>query len=483
MIEFFCNVAQSGTTFSHFWEHTVGSGHAPLALRADWQAQLKKCHEELGFGHVRFHGPLSGDMGTLILHQDELLYSFFNLDQIYDYLLSVGVRPFVELSFMPEALASGNKTVFNYANNITPPRDYGQWGEFIHKLVSHFVARYGLDEVKQWYFEVWNEPNLKAFWSGTQADYFKLYRYTVEAIKSIDADLRVGGPSSAKNEWIEEFLEFCEQNDLPADFITTHHYPTDAFGSPGDATVEQLAQSQRSILQNQVQDARRQAGDRPLFYTEWNSSSNPRDPLHDQSYCAAFATKTIMEAQGIVDGYSFWTFTDIFEENYFPSKPFHGGFGLLNLHGIPKPVYRAYELLHRLGDRHLLVDGRHKTVDVWVIKDTNKIDIILSNHALPKHDLDTEEVTLHLSQTATPSRIKVARIDEEHANPRRTWQDLGEPDYLSKPQVTQLQEASRLIWEPLTAVPDEDGTLHLTLTLAPQSVTAVSIEKNEKNSA
>jgi xylan 1,4-beta-xylosidase len=476
MPEFFCDTAQRGSSFNHFWEHTVGSGHAPLALRADWQAQLKKCHAELGFKHVRFHGPLSGNMGTLIIHQDELLYSFFNLDQIYDYLLSIGVRPFVELSFMPTALASGGETVFNYANNVTPPRNYEQWGSFIGKLVRHLVARYGLDEVRNWYFEVWNEPNLKAFWTGTQADYFKLYRYTAAAIKAVDASLRVGGPSSAKNEWIEEFITFCAQNDLPADFITTHHYPTDAFGSPDDPTIEQLAQSERSVLRAQAREARRQSGDKPLFYTEWNSSSNPRDPMHDEAYCAAFATKTIMEAQGLVQGYSFWTFTDIFEENYFPSQPFHGGFGLLNLHGIPKPVYRAYELLHQLGNEQLAVEGAHKTVDVWAVKDGDKLDIILTNHALPKHDLATEKVTLHLQHLAAPNRIQMACINEDHVNPRRAWQEMGEPAYLSPGQVAQLEEASQLNWESVAAETDDAGDLHLALSLPPQSVTAVTIE-------
>src|SRR5665213_3577865 len=189
--QFSCNVARRPQGLPHIWEHTIGSGHATLTLRADWQRQMRRCREELGFGHVRFHGLLSDDMGTLVRERDQLVYSFFNADQIFDFLLSIGMKPFVELSFMPTALASGDQIVFHYRANVSPPKDYVRWATLIRKLVAHWVDRYSLDEVRQWFFEVWNEPNLHAFGSGKQDDYFMLYRYTVEAIKSIDSLLKV----------------------------------------------------------------------------------------------------------------------------------------------------------------------------------------------------------------------------------------------------------------------------------------------------
>jgi xylan 1,4-beta-xylosidase len=118
--DFTCSFSQPAKAFPHFWEHTVGSGHAPLALRADWQAQMLRCHNELGFQHVRFHALLSDEMGTLVCEEEQLLYSFFNADQIIDFLLSIGMRPFIELSFMPETLASGHTTVFNYRGKCDP---------------------------------------------------------------------------------------------------------------------------------------------------------------------------------------------------------------------------------------------------------------------------------------------------------------------------------------------------------------------------
>jgi xylan 1,4-beta-xylosidase len=474
-VDFWCDLSQQGTELLHGWEHTVGSCHAPIALRADWQQQLRRCRSELGFRYVRFHGLLSDDVGTVVKHNDELLYSFFNADQIVDFLLSIGMRPFVELSFMPTALASGSKTVFHYRGNVTPPQDYEQWSTLIYRLVSHWVERYGIQEVAEWFFEVWNEPNLKAFWTGTQQDYFKLYRVTANAIKKVDPSLKVGGPATARDGWIEEFLEFCEGGNVPVDFVTTHHYPTDALGHEDDDTETQLANSERGVLREWAQDTRRRAGTRPVYYTEWNSSSNPRDRWHDEPYAAAFAAKTALEASDLVQGYSFWTFSDIFEENYFPSVPFHGGFGLLNLQGIAKPTYRAFELLHKLGKERLSVDGLHQTVNAWVTRDNASVKILLVNHALPRHSIASAVVRVHLAHALEPTGAWAERIDEHHANAKRRWQALGAPEYLDSPAVEQLHEASRLTRE---ACPWKwrDERIVLEIELPPHAVAALTVE-------
>ena len=473
-INFFCDLAEAATPLPHFWEHTVGSDHAPMALRADWQQQLKRSHQELGFEYVRFHGLLSDDMGTVTSSNNSLLYSFFNIDQASDFLLSIGMKPFIELSFMPSALASGNRTVFDYQANVTPPADYKQWSSLINGLVTHWVDRYGKESVRDWFFEVWNEPNLKAFWTGTQRDYFKLYNHTAEAIKKVDASLRVGGPATAKSEWIEEFVDFCERNEVPADFISTHQYPTDAFGNDEQDTEVQLYKSQRGIMRQQAQDTRRRAGGRPVYYTEWNSSSNPRDPLHDEPYAAAFAVSTIMEARTLVEGFSFWTFSDIFEENHFPSTPFHGGFGLLNLHGIPKPTYRAFQLLHQLGNKQWLVDGLHETVDCFVVGDERRLTILLTNHTTPGHSIETENIELRLDSAPRPLSANIQRIDAEHANPKLIWEEMGQPDYLTRKEIDQLEEASQLVSE-RQSFKYRDKAIFMKTKLPPHAVAAITI--------
>ena len=458
----------------------MGSCHAPLALRADWQAQLRQCHQDAGFRYVRFHGLLSDDVGTFVQYHERLIDSFFNADQIFDFLLSIGMKPFVELSFMPRALASGTTTVFRYRGNVTPPADLRQWAAFIKRLVAHWVDRYGVREVGRWFFEVWNEPNLKAFWTGSREDYFKLYRTTAGAIKAVDPSLRVGGPATARDAWIDEFIDFCETADAPLDFVSTHHYPTDALrkgSGEADDTETQLAASRRSLLREWTQETRRRARGHPLYYTEWNTSSNPRDPLHDESYAAAFVVKTLMEVSGLVEGYSFWTFSDIFEENYFPSMPFHGGFGLMTLHGIPKPTYRAFELVHRLGHERLLVDGLHHTVDAWVVRDgcdARHVTTVLTNHALPRHAIDAERVHVTLVGAAEPRHAFVERIDRDHANPKRAWCAAGSPEYLDSAQLAHLHAASRVSREPVQC-DYADSTLRFEMTVPPHAVAAITV--------
>ena len=475
---FRCDLSAPAERLPHFWEHTVGSCHATLALRADWQAQLARAHRELGFEHVRFHGILDDDMGTLICQNKQLLYSFFNTDQVMDFLLSIGMRPFVELSFMPKTLASSGKTVFRYRANISSPRDLASWETLIARLVGHWFERYGRAELVNWFFEVWNEPNLPAFFTGRAEDYFALYRATARAIKSIDPQLRVGGPATAANGWLTEFLMFCEGEGVPADFVSTHHYPTDAFGRPGDDTEAQLAASPRSGLRREAQRARAQVGERALYYTEWSTSSNARDALHDESYAASFIVKTVLEARGLVQGYSYWTFTDIFEENYFPSLPFHGGFGLLTLHGVAKPAYRAFELLHRVGVELIPVLGAHPTVDCWVIRDQQSVAVLLTNYAQPRHAIATETVEVSLvGCTAHSARIR--RIDNEHANPKRLWLEMGSPEYLSPRQVGALHAASRCLARRLHLEADGDDIRRFKLTLPPLSVACISLEMQD----
>ena len=473
---FTCNLDAAGSELAHVWSHTVGSGRAALALRADWQAQMRKTHAELGVRHVRFHGLLNDEMCTYLIECGKDMYSFFNADQIFDFLVSIGMKPFVELSFMPTALQTGGDIVFFYKANVTPPRDYAKWADLIARLVKHWVERYGADEVRSWYFEVWNEPNLGAFWKGSQADYFKLYQYTANAIKNVDAQIRVGGPATADDEWVPEFLGFCETNRLPVDFVSTHHYPTDALGMPGDDTETQLSNAPRDVLIQRVRRMRQTVGDRKLCYTEWCSSSNPFFELHDQPYAGAFLFKNMLDVADLVHCYSWWTFSDIFEENYFSSIPFHGSFGLQTIHGIAKPTYRAMQLLHRLGNERLPVEGTHPTVDAWAVRsDDTHVDLLLGNHAFPRHAIAAEAVTWHVQSARKPKAASVHRIDDDHCNSRQAWVDMGSPGYLDAGQVAELDAASQLKAEPIALAAHDDG-FDIQLRLPPHAIAAVRVD-------
>jgi xylan 1,4-beta-xylosidase len=329
--------------------------------------------------------------------------------------------------------------------------------------------------VRQWFFEIWNEPNLKAFWTGSREDYFKFYKVTARAIKRVDDGLRVGGPATADNQWIPEFVTFCSGNSVPVDFVSTHHYPTDAFGKQSSDTVTELAHTWPGVMRDEVAKVCAEARGLPVYYTEWNCSSNPRDPLHDQPFAAALATKIVMDGAGLAQGYSFWTFTDIFEENYFPSVPFHGGFGLLNLHGIAKPVYRAFEIMHRSGRTKYQIEGKHKTVSCWAIGKEGEVTVLLTNFAMPRHPIRAETVELNISGGSAPRDGYIQRIDEAHCNPRAKWESWGCPDYLAQAQVAQLEETSVIRNEQLSWTA-QDGAIRCVVSLQPQSVAAVTLE-------
>ena len=338
----------------------VGAGRANEGLRADWQRQLKIAHEACSFKYIRFHGLLSDDMG--VYFEDKTgkpYYNFQYIDELFDFLQSINMKPFVELGFMPGALASGSNTIFWWKGNVTPPKDYKKWDDLIKALLAHWTARYGEQEVASWYFEVWNEPNLRgAFFTGTQEDYFKLYQETAGSIKSVSGKYRVGGPATAGNAWIPEFINFCTQQKVPVDFISTHDYGVkqgflDVNGNAGTIlsrdryhVADNMRGSKKQILNSTMPQLE-------LHYTEWSASYTPADPIHDSYHEAAYILNTVKWAAPSVNSMSYWTFTDIFEEAGPRATPFHGGFGLINYEDIKKPAFHAFEYLNRLGETEL----------------------------------------------------------------------------------------------------------------------------------
>jgi len=461
-----------------YWTKCVGSCHAATALREDWRTQLKRCREELGFEYVRFHGLLDDDMSVCVRQPDgSLEYSFYNVDSIFDFLLGIGMKPFIELSFMPSVLASGSKTVFHYLGNICPPSSYDEWARLIGALAAHLVDRYGAGEVQKWYFEVWNEPNLDFFWAGTQQEYFHLYESAARAIKKVDARLAVGGPSTAIDAWIPELRDYCAKRSVPLDFISTHHYPTDASYGLGLDMEEQMSRQERGVLNSRLRKALGEAGPLPLFYTEWNCSPSPRDPYHDVSYDAAFIAKTVIDNLGLVDLYSYWTFSDIFEESGFNSQPYHGGFGLLNILGVPKPSYRAFQMLSRLEGERLAVavDDGSPTVDCVASRGPKGLTVLIVNHQVPKGPIAAQRVSLRIEGANRPSAVWLARIDEENANPKGAWDKMGRPTYPSAAQIEELSEASELRPERVIATVDPSGLI-FDLSIQPHSVVALYFE-------
>lgn len=332
-----------GGAFPHYWSACAGSGHARLALQAQWQRDLEVVHRQAGIRAVRFHGVLDDDLAVCPrVSAGQPVTNFIFVDEIYDRMLEMGVRPYVELSFMPAALASSNNSVFWYRGITSPPRRMREWQALIAAFARHLVGRYGLAEVSQWRFECWNEPNLN-FWAGSQSQYFDLYRATASAIKSVSPRLQVGGPATAQMMWIPAFLADCARHDAPVDFVSSHIYPDDpqenVFGRnlglpPDEVMPRALQQANEQIRASAYPHV-------PLVISEWSS----RDP--------AFIAQMVRDCAGLADTMSFWTFSNVFEEQG-PNRSFmNDTYGLIGTRGIPRPTFRTFELLHRLGEQRV----------------------------------------------------------------------------------------------------------------------------------
>jgi xylan 1,4-beta-xylosidase len=370
-----------------FPQLVVGAGRAAEGLRADWQRDLALIRRECGFEYIRFHGLLQDELGVYSENRKgEPVYNFQYIDAVYDAILQTGMRPFVEFGFMPQKLASGDKTIFWWKGNITPPRDHDKWSRLIEALVRHWTERYGHDEVRRWYFEVWNEPNLKdLFWSGDQEDYFKLYDVTVRAVKTVSTDYKVGGPATAGRGWITEMIDHASKTRVPLDFIATHDYGVSGRGLDAEGNQQLFLDTSPDAIISGVRDVRSKIKasampNLPLHYTEWSTSYSPRDPVHDSYLSAAYIVSRLKGSEGYAQSMSYWTFTDIFEENGPVPSPFHGGFGLINFQGLRKPSFYAYQFLNRLGDEQLVSDDP----DSWVTRGNSGVQVVFWNYTPPK---------------------------------------------------------------------------------------------------
>ncbi|MDP4272220.1 MAG: glycoside hydrolase, partial [Bacteroidota bacterium] len=369
------------------FQECIGAGRASEGLRADWQEQLSIIQKEIGFKYIRFHGLLCDEMHVYTEDASgNPIYNWQYVDKLYDFLLKEHIRPFVELGFMPPVLASSEKTVFWWRGNISPPKSYEKWENLIFALVKHFEERYGRSEVEKWYFEVWNEPNLKEFFSGDINEYFKLYLTTAKAIKNVSKTYRVGGPATSGSTWIKEALTFFSKYPNLVDFISTHSYGTrSVFDEYGNRKTQMREADGIPIpikkLRCNVDNSSLRG--REIHITEWNSSPNPKDPLHDTYQNASYALNVLKKTEAFVNSMSYWTFTDIFEEAGPPVTPFHGGFGLLTLQNIKKPTFFSYKFMAQLGDIELLNNDSAS----WICKDKKgNIQALLWNYTLLSPD-------------------------------------------------------------------------------------------------
>jgi xylan 1,4-beta-xylosidase len=439
----------------------VGAGRANEGLRADWQRQLRLTKQECGFRYIRFHGLLTDDMG--VYREDKKgnpVYNWQYIDELFDFLHSIDVKPFVELSFMPNALASGNNTIFWWKGNVTPPKDYQKWDDLISHLVNHWKERYGDAEIQTWYFEVWNEPNLSGFFTGSQSDYFKLYSETAKAIKSVSPKYKVGGPATAGSAWIPEMINFCAENHVPIDFISTHTYGVkqgflDVSGNVGTILSPDKASVYSDMIKVSKQIKSSAMPGLELHYTEWSSSYTPADPIHDSYHEAAYILDKIKHAAAYVNSMSYWTFTDIFEEVGPRVTPFHGGFGLLNYQDIKKPAYYAYQFLNKLSNTQLNITDTASIASkdnngnvqllFWNFTITHPGDSV-NNQVYYKRDLPSKQIEpvqiAVKNLSAGTYKLEVYKVGYRSNDAYSAYYDMQSPSQLTRQQVELIKKAA-----------------------------------------
>lgn len=448
------DAARDGGPIDRFFDLSIGSDYPGTLRRPENMAQLKIASEELGFRTVRFHDIFHDVLGTVRRVDDRIVYDWTAIDKLYDDLKARNLRPFVELGFTPDAIKTSDQTIFYWKGNTSHPQ-IGPWRDLVDAFVRHMIARYGRDAVRQWFFEVWNEPNLADFWEkADQQAYFDLYLQTAQTIKAIDPQLRVGGPSTAGAAWVPELLAHVKARGGTIDFVTTHTYGVnggflDEKGQ-ADTKLDPGAQAiTADVLRVRQQIDASPFPGLPLYFTEWSTSYTPRDLVHDSYVSAPYILSKLKSVEGAAQGMSYWVYSDLFEEPGPPTAEFHGGFGLMTRDGVRKPAWFAYKYLHALqGHRVPVADGQS-----WVAAQGRKVSALVWDFQQPVQPTSNRSFFGKLVPNAPAAPVRLAFTHLAPGRYRYTlhrtgyrandafsaYLDMGSPEKLTAAQLASLQ--------------------------------------------
>lgn len=444
--------------FPHFWEEMFGSGRAVLSLREAYRRDLQTVKQATGFTYVRFHAILDDENGVYDEDaQGHPIYNFSYVDQIYDGLLENGVKPFVELSFMPKKLAANLQPhPFWYKPLPSPPKDSKKWAELVEAFVHHLEDRYGNAEVRSWYFEVWNEPNID-FWDGVpkQSTYFDFYDVTAKAVKGVDQQLRVGGPATAQAAWVDAFIAHCVKGGIPFDFVSSHIYgnenPVDVFGKPMPIPRRDMVGASVKKVYDQVKSSA--APNTPIIWSEYNATYMTQQQVTDSAFMGPWLANNIRECDGMTLYMSYWSFSDVFEEQGIVKTPFYGGYGLIAERSIPKPAYNAFVMLHQLGSERLQIANE----DALVTRGRDGLAIALWNYAEPGESMPDKQFVIGLAGSKY-KHARVQLVDPARGSSLAAWKQLGSPQLPTLEQIKQLRAAAQL---PAPTVQDLDQPIRI----------------------
>jgi xylan 1,4-beta-xylosidase len=472
------------------WRNAIAVGRAFDLVRADMLAHLRRLQEAFAYRYCRFHAIFDEDMDVVVRRSEGgVAYQWHHVDQVYDALLAMGIRPFVELNAMPKVLASGTQEMFWYKINVTPPRLLMEWEDLIEAFARHLVDRYGMEEVRAWYFEVWNEPNLGGFWSGTREQYFQLYDASARALKRVDPGLRVGGPATSKASWLEELIDHCAVDGVPLDFVSTHLYPQDEYVDFPDRIGSPFAPG--GYFAGTISNAHRRVEERlrlrgmprvELHFTEWNSmtcgSSAEIDwvnnPTNDSLHGAAFVAANCIALDRVVDTMAWWVASDVFVESGLPHSPFSMTYGMLTIHGIPKSSFHAFRFLRQLRGELLAIERSAPIAPGTGLSATTEgpvRDLLLWNQRL----LEMREPEIWRERLRIPvdgdgeQLVVSARIGAGAGSAYESWLAMGAPHNLAPAEESALRAHAEPTWT-ITRVVPVQSVVGLDIVLLPGEV-------------
>lgn len=481
------DAAQTPVPLPPVWNRMIGAEHLSMLVwdepgpggadvAREYEEALGIVRDELGVRTVRAHGTFLPECVSV---REDGSFDFSGIDEVYDRFLATGLKPVVELSFMPAELALDPEyTIFEYKGIASVPRSWERWAELCRELTVHLRERYGADEVATWEFEVWNEANLEVFWNGTQAQYHLLYETAVRAVKSVDPRIRVGGPGSAAAKWVGPLLEHCREHDVPIDFVSTHTY--------GNAPLDFRPET-RSFAE---------ATGRPepeILWTEWGVTPTHFHRVSDSVFSAPFVLRGMKSALSSTDALAYWVATDHFEELGRPPKLFHGGFGLLTVGNLRKPRFWALRMLSQLeGGRvpaDVTGDGAEALVEALATRtdDGGSVDVLCWNGTLDQTKIDGAAALDREARVVvgglTPGAdyaVTVRRVDETHSNIKAVWDAVngGHSDWPNERQWAELRAADELFEEPQgTVTAGADGSLTVTVDLPMPGIRALRLTR------
>lgn len=456
-------IVQQATTSKQLtmpWRNIIAVGRANNLLRADILEHLAYAQKVMGYRFCRFHAIFDDEMKVVQRNEKtgKLIFQWHEVDQIYDALLKLGIKPFVELNPMPKVMASGAQTMFNYNMNVTPPKSNEEWGYLVETFTRHLVERYGIDEVRSWYFEVWNEPNLGGFWSGTQADYWELYKASALAVKKVDAQIRVGGPASSKGNWVKEIITYTTKYKLPLDFVSTHLYPQDEqVQYPDRVESPHRIGDFFSATVREVEDVVRKS-EKPnleIHWTEWNTQTAATakqiswgdNIFVDNLYAASFIARNCVELDNAAKSLAYWVVSDIFDEGGIPHSPFSSTYGLITIHGLPKASFNAFKILRKLTGDIMTVTPKGTLplgAGCFVVKEQSITKVLLWNQNFPEVKEQKSWSGIVQIPCGADTAINVIQtiIGIGHGSPWETWQIMGRPQNLTPTQLDLLRAHS-----------------------------------------